>query len=181
MWISNVLSLPVRSYYLCLAETAPTCTLSRVLWGCTGTSEGTMEKCLDLGGKNSDGASQIILLPASFICVVYTHAHALPYLSLISERLNLRCSVERLPADTHHQIKSFTVESKEFSLSLHKHESNGGGGLRWMWASSHTPSGSCILELCVLSTRGVTSSKITAMYSTLSITLIQVGRVVAIL
>lgn len=75
-------------------------------------------------------ASQIILLPDSHICVIYSNAHALPHLSLISECLNLRCSVERLPADTQLQIKSFTVESKEFSLSLHKHEGNGGGGLR---------------------------------------------------
>lgn len=48
-------------------------------------------------------------------------------------------SVERLPADTQHQIKSFTVESKEFTLSLHKHESNGDGGLHWMWARSDIP------------------------------------------
>lgn len=53
----------------------------------------------------------------------------LPHLSLISESLKLSCSVKRLPADTQHQIKSFTVKSKEFSLYLHKHESVGGSGL----------------------------------------------------
>lgn len=53
-----------------------------------------------------------------------------PTWAWLVKELNLRCSVERLPADTHFQIKSFTVESKEFSLSLHKHESNGGGGLQ---------------------------------------------------
>lgn len=71
--------------------------------------------------------------------VIHTYAQALPHLSLISECLNLVYSVERLPADTQHQIKSFTVESKEFSLSLDKHESNGGDVLSRMGASSDTP------------------------------------------
>lgn len=68
-------------------------------------------------------ASQIILLPASHIYGMQPHAQALPHLSLISERLNLKYSFESLPADTQRQIKRLTVESKEFSLSLHKHES----------------------------------------------------------
>lgn len=54
---------------------------------------------------------------------------------MISERMNLKYSVERLPADTQRQIKSFTVESKGLSLSLHKHEADGGEGMQWMWAS----------------------------------------------
>ena len=63
--------------------------------------------------KKGDAASQIIILPAPYIYVIHTQAHALPHLSLISKCLSLKYSVERLPADTQHQIKSFTVESKE--------------------------------------------------------------------
>lgn len=64
---------------------------------------------------------------SSRFCHPASHPH-LPHLSLISDRLNLKYSVERLPADSQHRIKSLTVESKGFSLSLHKHESNGSGG-----------------------------------------------------
>lgn len=80
--------------------------------------------------KRGDVPPQIILFTSSIHLSSTLTPHALPHLSLISECLNPKYSVERLPADTQHQIKSFTVESKEFSLSLHKHESSGGDGLR---------------------------------------------------
>lgn len=105
------------------------------LWGIVGTSKRDHGKLILT--EKGDAASQIILLPAPYIC--HPHFHALPHLSLISECMNPQYSVERLPADIQHQIKSFTLESKGFSLSLHKHESNGGDGLRWMWASSDIP------------------------------------------
>lgn len=44
---------------------------------------------------------QMILLPAPYLCLICTHTRVkLPHPSLISECLNLRCGVERLPTDT---------------------------------------------------------------------------------
>ena len=60
-------------------------------------------------------------------------APAVTKVGLISKSLNLGYCAEKRPADTRHEIKSFTVESKEFSASLHKHEhSRDGGGLYGM-------------------------------------------------
>lgn len=80
--------------------------------------------------------------------VIDTSTRALRHLSLISEYLNVMCSVERLPADSWRQIKSLTVESKALSLSLDKHERSGGDGLRvpsvsqpWQPAARRLPRG----------------------------------------
>lgn len=167
MWVSNIIH----------HSSSTSVWQKQQLQGLWGNSDGTVENCLDWKEKCVQ-ASQIILLPASYICVIYTHAHPMPHLSLINESVNLRCSVERLPADTHFQIKSFTVESKEFSLSLHKHESNGGGGLQLdvsqFWHPQKVPAH---LAACAVKFKcHFKPSKITCVYLTLTLSYIYLFR-----
>lgn len=140
------------------------CHLAKGCWVTWGQAKGLWKlSCLN---RWCTVALQIIIFTK--LCLICTHTRVkLPHLSLISECLNLRCRVERLPTDTQHRIKSFTVESKEFSVFLHKHESNGGGGLHLEWASSYTPSSSCTFN-CVLSkSDAFWTKKVTVIYFTL--------------
>lgn len=138
------------------------------LWGNTGQATGLKK----LNWKKKKMCSSFSNNPfTSFIHLCHLHSRpSLPHLSLISESVNLRCSVERLPADTHFQIKSFTVESKGFSLSLHKHESNGGGGLQLdvsqFWHPQKVPAH---LAACAVKFKcHFKPSKITCVYLTLT-------------